>query len=98
VIAIAAPGASAGSGQLIVAAVLGIAVVVVLIAWGTVHPFRSLLLGAVVLGIVGGPAFWPAVFTILLPVVLMLLRAVGELLLDEGTGLRRALDLVSVVV
>jgi GntP family gluconate:H+ symporter len=54
VIAIAAPATSAGSGQLIVAAVLGIAVVVVLIAWGKVHPFLSLILGAAVLGIVGG--------------------------------------------
>nr|WP_269326768.1 SLC13 family permease [Kineosporia mesophila] len=38
------------------------------------------------------PAFWPAVLTILLPVVLMLVRAVGELTLDEGDGLREALE------
>ena len=38
------------------------------------------------------PAFWPAVATILLPVVLMLLRAIGELTLDEGDSLRNALD------
>jgi GntP family gluconate:H+ symporter len=40
------------------------------------------------------PAFWPAVITVLLPVVLMLLRAVGELTLDEGTGARKTLDIV----
>jgi len=40
------------------------------------------------------PAFWPSVVTILLPVVLMLLRAIGELTLDEGSGLRSALDVI----
>ena len=40
------------------------------------------------------PAFWPAVMTILLPVVLMLLRAVGELTMDEGSGLRSALEVI----
>jgi GntP family gluconate:H+ symporter len=40
------------------------------------------------------PAFWPAVLTILLPVVLMLLRAIGELTLDEGSGLRSTLDVI----
>jgi GntP family gluconate:H+ symporter len=38
------------------------------------------------------PSFWPAVLTILLPVVLMLARAIGELTLDEGDSLRKALD------
>ncbi|MBO4164097.1 GntT/GntP/DsdX family permease [Micromonospora antibiotica] len=40
------------------------------------------------------PRFWPAVLTVLLPVVLMLLRAVGELALTEGTFARQALDIV----
>ena len=40
------------------------------------------------------PAFWPAVATILLPVVLMLLRAIGELTLDEGTTLRDTLEVI----
>ncbi|MEU5780368.1 SLC13 family permease [Micromonospora lupini] len=40
------------------------------------------------------PAFWPAVITVLLPVVLMLLRAIGELALDEGTAGRKTLDIV----
>ncbi|MFC0098541.1 SLC13 family permease [Micromonospora marina] len=40
------------------------------------------------------PALWAAVVTVLLPVVLMLLRAIGELTLDEGTAGRKALDIV----
>ncbi|MDG4759864.1 SLC13 family permease [Micromonospora sp. WMMD710] len=40
------------------------------------------------------PAFWPAVITVLLPVVLMLLRAIGELTLDEGTTGRQTLDII----
>lgn len=42
--------------QLVVAALLGIAAVVVLITWLKVHPFLALVLGAAVLGTVGG---WP---------------------------------------
>jgi GntP family gluconate:H+ symporter len=42
--------------QLIIAAVLGIAAVVVLITWLKVHPFLALILGAAVLGTVGGLA------------------------------------------
>jgi GntP family gluconate:H+ symporter len=40
------------------------------------------------------PAFWPAVLTILLPIVLMLARAIGELTLDKGTSVRTTLDLI----
>jgi GntP family gluconate:H+ symporter len=40
------------------------------------------------------PGFAPAVATVLLPVVLMLARAVGELTLDENDGVRKALDVV----
>jgi GntP family gluconate:H+ symporter len=43
---------SAGSGQLILAAVLGIAAVVVLIAWAKWHPFLALIMGSAVLGLV----------------------------------------------
>jgi GntP family gluconate:H+ symporter len=45
---------SAGSGQLILAAVLGIAVVILLIAWAKWHPFLALILGSAVLGLVAG--------------------------------------------
>ena len=47
---------SAGTGQLILAAVLGIATVVLLIAWAKWHPFLALILGAAVLGVVAGAA------------------------------------------
>ncbi|MEU5525460.1 SLC13 family permease [Micromonospora chersina] len=50
----AEPLTNAGNTQLVIAAVLGIAAVVVLIAWGKVHPFLSLILGAAVLGVVAG--------------------------------------------
>jgi len=40
------------------------------------------------------PAFGITVFTVLLPVILMLARAVGEIFLDEGNQLRSVLDIV----
>jgi GntP family gluconate:H+ symporter len=40
------------------------------------------------------PGLVPTVVTILLPVVLMLLRAIGELALDEDSNLRSVLDVV----
>ena len=40
------------------------------------------------------PGFWPAVLTVLLPIVLMLARGVGELTLAKGNGLRSALDVL----
>jgi GntP family gluconate:H+ symporter len=56
---------SAGSGQLIVAAVLAIAVVIVLIAWAKWHPFLALVLGSAVLGLVAalGPSKTVTSFT-----------------------------------
>ncbi|WP_433347778.1 SLC13 family permease [Micromonospora sp. CA-111912] len=50
----AEPLTDAGDAQLIIAALLGIAVVVALIAWGKLHPFLALILGAAVLGIAAG--------------------------------------------
>ncbi|MET8832824.1 SLC13 family permease [Micromonospora sp. NPDC004540] len=50
----AEPLTNAGNTQLVIAALLGIAAVVVLIAWGKVHPFLALILGAAVLGVVAG--------------------------------------------
>lgn len=40
------------------------------------------------------PGFWVTLGTVLLPVVLMLGKALGEILLDEGNGLRSVLDFV----
>jgi gluconate:H+ symporter, GntP family len=44
------------------------------------------------------PGFGAAVMTVLLPVVLMLLRAIGELTLPTGTGLRATLDIAGTPV
>ena len=49
-----AADAGAGSAQLITAALIGIAIVVVLITWLKVHPFLSLILGSLVLGVIAG--------------------------------------------
>jgi GntP family gluconate:H+ symporter len=46
----------AGTAQLVLAAVLGIAAVVLLIAWAKWHPFLALIVGAGVLGITAGAA------------------------------------------
>ncbi|MFL6128159.1 MAG: SLC13 family permease [Mycobacteriales bacterium] len=40
------------------------------------------------------PAFGPTVLTVLLPVILMLARAIGEITLDKGSQLRGALDVL----
>jgi GntP family gluconate:H+ symporter len=40
------------------------------------------------------PGFWPAVLTVLLPIVLMLARGIGELTLDKDNGIRGALDVL----
>jgi gluconate:H+ symporter, GntP family len=48
------PITHAGTGQLVLAAVLGIAAVVVLIAWAKWHPFLALIMGSAVLGLVAG--------------------------------------------
>ena len=44
------PLTDAGNTQLVVAALLGIATVVVLIVWAKVHPFLGLMLGTAVMG------------------------------------------------
>src|SRR4051794_19808662 len=51
-----APTPTAPEGQLIVAALAGIAVIVVLITWLKLHPFLSLLIGSLVAGLAGGMA------------------------------------------
>jgi UDP-N-acetylmuramyl pentapeptide phosphotransferase/UDP-N-acetylglucosamine-1-phosphate transferase len=52
----APPAPAAGGGQLILAALLGIAVVVLLISWLQVHPFLALIAGSAGVGLVGGLA------------------------------------------
>src|SRR4051794_26866246 len=56
VLAAAAVDHTDNSTQLVIAALLGIAAVVVLIVWLKVHPFLSLILGSAVLGAVAGVA------------------------------------------
>jgi GntP family gluconate:H+ symporter len=55
---LAADAPKAGNAQLLIAAALGIAAVVLLIVWGKVHPFLALIGGAAVLGLVAneGPS------------------------------------------
>jgi gluconate:H+ symporter, GntP family len=48
------PAPAVGGGQLVLAALLGIAVVVLLISWLQVHPFLALIAGSAVVGLVGG--------------------------------------------
>ncbi|WP_432573358.1 GntT/GntP/DsdX family permease [Kineococcus sp. SYSU DK005] len=50
----AAPATTAGQTQLVVAAVVGVAVIVLLITWAKVHPFLSLVLGSAALALVAG--------------------------------------------
>lgn len=50
------PLTTAGDTQLIIAALLGIATVVLLITWAKFHPFLGLILGAAVMGAVAGVA------------------------------------------
>ncbi|HEX2895268.1 MAG TPA: SLC13 family permease [Marmoricola sp.] len=52
VLAADAPLSNAGNTQLLLAAILGIAAVVVLIVWAKFHPFIALMLGTGVLGLV----------------------------------------------
>lgn len=52
--ALAAAAAPAGAGRLLVAVLLGIAVIVVLITWLEVHPFLALTLGSAVLAAAAG--------------------------------------------
>ncbi len=56
---------ASGNTQLVLAAVLGIAVVIVLIAWAKWHPFLALLVGSAVLGLVAalGPSKTVTSFT-----------------------------------
>src|SRR4051812_14827584 len=50
----AEPITDAGTGQLVLAAVLGIVAVILLIAWAKWHPLLALIIGSAVLGLVAG--------------------------------------------
>src|ERR687886_435511 len=85
----------AGTAQLVVAALLGIAVVVVLITWLKVHPFLALILGSAVLGIVAAlgvsatiDSFTKGVGSTVGSVGLLIALGamIGALLADSGGG------------
>ncbi len=52
--ALAAAAASSNHTQLVIAAILGIGVVIALITWLKVHPFLALIIGSAVLGLTAG--------------------------------------------
>ena len=84
---------TAGTAQLVIAAVLGIAAIVVLIVWAKLHPFLALVLGTAVLAIAAGTPLLDtfASFTAGLGstvggvgVLIALGAIVGKLLIDSG--------------
>ncbi|MGO4595253.1 GntP family permease [Leifsonia sp. 2TAF2] len=94
------PQPTAPEGQLIIAAIAGIAVIVVLITWLKLHPFLSLLLGSLVAGIAGGMAADAAVASFItgfgntmgsVGVLIGLGAMYGKLLADSG-GADRIVD------
>ena len=47
---------SASDSRLVMSAVIGIALIIVLIVWAKIHPFLSLMLGSAALAVVAGGA------------------------------------------
>src|SRR6185437_16197925 len=98
---------SAGTTQLVIAAVLGIVAVIVLIAWAKWHPFLALIVGSGVLGLVAGasPGDTTTSFTTGLGstvgsvgLLIALGSMIGALLADSGGAdgiVRRIVDRVS---
>jgi GntP family gluconate:H+ symporter len=93
VIALAAPLTDAGNTQLVIAAILGIATVVLLITLAKLHPFIALMLGAAVMGGVAAVApldivtsfttgFGTTMGTV--GILIALGAMVGKLLADSG--------------
>ncbi len=91
--AAADPGPTASTPQLVLAAVIGIAVIVGLIVWLKMHPFLALVLGSGVLAIVAGTGLTDA-FTSFsaglgttvagVGVLIALGAIIGKLLIDSG--------------
>ncbi|GAA4350480.1 GntP family permease [Angustibacter luteus] len=89
----AEPISDASGGQLIAAALIGIAVIVVLITWLKVHPFLALTIGSIITGAVAGAELSKTVLSFSTGVgatvasvgVLIALGAMfGKLLADSG--------------
>lgn len=91
--AAADPGPTASTPQLVLAAIIGIAVIVGLIVWLKMHPFLALVLGSGVLAIVAGTGLTDA-FTSFstglgttvagVGVLIALGAIIGKLLIDSG--------------
>lgn len=95
-----APHPSAAEPQLILAAVIGVAVIVALITWLKIHPFLALLLGALVTGLVAGMAADAATTSFItgfgstegsVGILIALGALYGKLLADSG-GADRIVD------
>lgn len=86
---------TAGPGQLVLAACIGIAVIVLLIVWAHLHPFLSLMVGSAVLALTAGIAL-PQAFTAFskglgatvgsVGVLIALGAAIGALLVKSGAA------------
>ncbi|GAA4141040.1 GntP family permease [Leifsonia shinshuensis] len=96
----AAPHPASSEPQLILAAVVGVAVIVVLITWLRIHPFLSLLLGSLVTGLVAGMAADAATTSFItgfgategsVGILIALGAMYGKLLADSG-GADRIVD------
>ncbi|MFT4235506.1 MAG: gluconate:H+ symporter [Microbacterium sp.] len=92
--------ATAPTGQLIAAALIGIALIIVLISWAKLHPFLSLTIGGVVTGTIAGMAVGDSVTSFTTGFgstmggvgILVALGAIyGKLLADSG-GADRIVD------
>ncbi|MEY9851953.1 GntP family gluconate:H+ symporter [Leifsonia sp. EB41] len=95
-----APHPASSEPQLILAAVVGVAVIVVLITWLRIHPFLSLLLGSLVTGLVAGMAADAATTSFItgfgategsVGILIALGAMYGKLLADSG-GADRIVD------
>jgi len=89
----AAPTSNASSTQLVIAALIGIAVIIVLIVWAKLHPFLSLMIGSAVMAVAAGIGFMDAFTsfssglgsTVASVGVLIALGAIiGKLLIESG--------------
>ncbi|MFE4465463.1 gluconate:H+ symporter [Oerskovia sp. NPDC056781] len=87
------PTTDAGTAQLILAAVVGIATIIVLIVWLKLHPFLSLMIGSAVLAIVAGIDFVSAFVSFSaglgstvagVGVLIALGAIIGKMLIDSG--------------
>jgi GntP family gluconate:H+ symporter len=92
-VAAAAKITNAGDTQLVIAAVIGIAAIVVLIVWVKLHPFLALTLGAGLLAVVAGIPYTNAFTSFItglgstvggVGILIALGAIIGKMLIDSG--------------